>query len=88
MFIYRALAYLRVRLTTMGTDCVCNSSRGVISASVLWVLLGVDVSIAEVGFSGELLFALETLYMDYFCHYYSSCINARRRHTRATAISD
>ena len=72
MLVYLVLAYLCICLPAVRAYCICDSSRHVISASVLWVLLGVYVSIAVVGFSGELLFAVETLYLDYLCHYYSS----------------
>ena len=70
--VYFVLAYLRIRLATVGTYCICDSSRDVISAPVLWVLLGVYIGVTVVGFCGEIFLALETLDVDYLCHYSAS----------------
>ena len=66
------LAYLRIRLSAIRTYCLCDGSRDVISTPILWVLLGVYVGVAEVGFCGELFLALETLYLDYLAHSFFS----------------
>ena len=72
VLVYLVLAYLRVRLSAVGTYCVRNSSCDKIPTPILWVFLYINVSVAVVGFSGELLFTVETLYLDYLCHYFSS----------------
>ena len=66
--VYLVLAHLRIRLTTVRTYRICDGSRDVISAPVLWVLLGVYVSVAVVGFDDEIFLALVTGDVDCLCH--------------------
>ena len=76
MLVYLVLTYLRIRLSAVGTYRICDGSRHVMSAPILWVLLGVDVGVAVIGFSNEAVLAIETLYLDYLCHYSASLLIA------------
>ena len=86
LFEYLVLAYMCICLTTIGTYRICDSSRDVVSASSLWVLLGVYVGVAVIGFNSEIFLAIVTSDVDYLCHN-TLLFNVRRRRTRATAIS-
>ena len=66
--VYLVLAHLRVRLTAIRTNRICDGSGDVISAPVLWVLLGVYVSVAVIGFDDEIFLALVTGDVDCLCH--------------------
>ena len=86
VLVYLVVTHLRVRLTTVGAYCLCDSVRHIAPVVVETIVSGEYVGVAEVGFSGELLFALETLYLDYFAHYFSS-VSEHPHRTDATATN-